>query len=105
MTELLCHHLDVRKVDGLRRCLARGEALFKTSTLTESSASATSRSLYKYIDLNYKLGQEIRLLTLFPGYPTDELWCDIIHVNLEDEPDCEAVSIMWASDDGDASLS
>ncbi|KAH3982686.1 hypothetical protein HBI26_021110 [Parastagonospora nodorum] len=63
-----------------------------------------TRITYKYTDLNYKLGQEIRLIVVAPGETTDDLQCDIIHVNLEDNPDYEAVSYTWASDDGDASL-
>jgi hypothetical protein len=60
---------------------------------------------YIYTPLNYKLGQEICLLVVLPGEPFDPLRCDIVHVNLEDEPDYEAVSHPWTSDNGDASLS
>jgi hypothetical protein len=106
MSERQCHHPDIRKFDGVRCCLACGEAVFATvdpNTIGGSSSSSPSR--YEYTSLNYKLGQEIRLLVVKPGQPSDQLQCDVIHVNLEDQPDYEAVSYTWASDNGDATLS
>lgn len=73
------------------------------TTSTESSSS--SHTQYEYTNLNYKLGQEIRLCVLLPGDSDNPLQCEIIHVNLEDEPYYEAVSYTWAGEDGDASLS
>lgn len=106
MSERQCRHPDIRKFAGLRCCLACGKAVFETSTPTEANNSqSTTQTTYKYTNLNYKLGQETRLIVLYPGEPADELHCEIIHVNLDDEPDYEAVSYTWASDDGDASLS
>jgi hypothetical protein len=85
MSETLCRHPDVRKFDGLRCCLACGEAVFETSTAFEANEpQSTTRTTYKYTNLNYKLGQEIRLVLLYPSGPADDLHCEIIHVNLKD---------------------
>jgi hypothetical protein len=100
-----CHHPDVRKFDGMRCCLACGEAVFETTKTEAYGAEPWNPTPYAYTPLNYKLGLEIRLLVVLPGEPSDQLRCDIIHVNLEDGPDYEAVSYTWASDDGDATLS
>jgi hypothetical protein len=100
-----CHHPDIRKFDGMRCCLACGEAVFEIIKTEAYSAEPCNPTPYAYTPLNYKLGLEIRLLVVQPGEPSDQLRCDIIHVNLEDEPDYEAVSYTWASDDGDATLS
>jgi hypothetical protein len=106
MSERQCRHPDVRKFEGVRCCLACGEAVFEMSTLTKASEPASmNRTLYKYNNLNHKLGQETRLVVIAPGETSDEIQCDIIHVNLEDKPDYEAVSYTWACDDGDATFS
>jgi hypothetical protein len=90
----------------VRCCLACGEAVFETvDPNTIGGSSSASPSPYEYIPLNYKLGQEIRLLVVWPGELCDPLKCDIIHVNLEDQPKYEAVSYTWTSDDQDATLS
>jgi hypothetical protein len=100
-----CHHPDIRKFDGLRCCLACGEAVFETDIPEAFGGQLSTPTPYAYTPLDYKLGLEIRLLVVQPGEPSDQLRCDIIHVNLEDEPDYEAVSYTWTSDDGDATLS
>jgi hypothetical protein len=101
-----CQHPDVRKFDGLRCCLACGEVVFETLISNPSSESSLlGPSHYEYTDLNYTLGQEIRLCVVLPGEPADQLQCEMIHVNLEDEPEYEAVSYTWASESGDATLS
>jgi hypothetical protein len=106
MSERQCHHPDIRKFDGVRCCLACGEAVFETiDPNTIGGSSPASPPPYEYTLLNYKLGQEIRLLVVRPGEPSDQLQCDIVHVNLEDEPDYEAVSYTWTSDNEDATLS
>ncbi|KAH7073307.1 heterokaryon incompatibility protein-domain-containing protein [Paraphoma chrysanthemicola] len=69
------------------------------------TSALTSSTTYEYTNLNYRLGQEIRLCILLPGGPDDPLKCEIIHVNLEDNPEFEAVSYTWAGEGGDASLS
>jgi hypothetical protein len=51
------------------------------------------------------LGQDIRLLMLSPGEPTDKLQCEIIHVSLENKPAYETVSYAWATDHGNVNLS
>jgi hypothetical protein len=106
MSERQCHHPDIRKFDGVRCCLACGEAVFEAdSTNTLGGSDPLIPTPYEYTHLNYKLGLEIRLLVVHPGEPSDQLRCDIIHVNLEDEPEYDAVSYTWTSDDGDATLS
>lgn len=69
MSERHCHHPDVREFDGLRCCLACGEAVFETPISESLGDSAPlTRSPYRYTDLNYKLGQDIRLLVLSLQY-------------------------------------
>lgn len=98
-----CRHPDIRKFDEVRCCLACGEAVF------ESSPTATTKEIagssYQYRRLNYTLGQEIRLIELLPGLPSDDIRCNIVHVNLDDNPEFEAVSYTWATEDGDDTLS
>jgi hypothetical protein len=60
---------------------------------------------YHYSHLNYTLGQEIRLVILLPGVLDDPVRCEITHVNLEDNPEYDAVSYTWATEYGDSSLS
>jgi hypothetical protein len=55
---------------------------------------------YRYNDLNLVLGQQIRLLVVQPGEPSEPVVCDIIHVNLKNRPEYEAVSYTWAAQDG-----
>lgn len=102
-----CRHPDVRKFDGVRCCLACGEAVFEVPQLM-LAAEATSLEVdyhYRYAELNSTLGQEIRIVVLLPGRRTDPLRCDIIHVTLEDVPNFEAVSYTWATEEGDDSKS
>lgn len=98
-----CRHPDIRKFDGLRCCLACGEAVFESATITSAQARASPDSKYQYQRLNYTLGQEIRLLELLPaGDVSDKICCRMHHVNLEDDPAFEAVSYTWATEDGDS---
>lgn len=100
---MTCRHPDVRKFDGIRCCLACGEAVLEP--ISPAPASATAGSQYCYRKLNYVLGQEIRLVELRAGQLSDPVKCDIVHVNLEDKPVYDAVSYTWATENGDASLS
>jgi hypothetical protein len=97
-----CRHPDIRKFGEVRCCLACGEAVFES---TPSITDAIAGSPYQYRRLNYTLGQEIRLIELLPGIPSDNIRCNIIHVNLDDDPKFEAVSYTWATEDGDDTLS
>jgi hypothetical protein len=103
MSERLCAHPDIRKFNGIRCCLACGEAVFEASLVEPNSTDTATQ--YRYTKLNYKLGLEIRLVVLAPGTLGDPLRCDIIHVNLEDKPEYDAVSYTWATESGDASFS
>jgi hypothetical protein len=106
MPDRQCHHPDIRKFDGVRCCLACGEAVFEIlKPNTSLKFDPSTPTPYEYTDLNYTLGQEIRLCVVLPAEQGDDLHCEMIHVNLEDEPDYEAVSYTWASEYGDASLS
>lgn len=96
-----CRHSDVRKFDGIRCCLACGEAVFESTT----QSYASSESGFQYRSLNYTLGLEIRLVSLLPGESSDPLRCQMLHVNLEDDPAYEAVSYTWATEEGDAQKS
>jgi len=95
-----CRHPDIRKFDGIRCCLACGEAVFESTTTAQPRASSNSE--YQYQRLNYTLGQEIRLIELLSaGEYLDNIRCRMHHVNLEDDPAYEAVSYTWATEDGD----
>lgn len=107
---LCCQRPDIRKFDGIRTCLACGTAVFESpSTEIAGNLSADSNTegtqTYRYTKLNYELGQEIRLLVIQPGSEKDPVRCNIITVNLMDEPEYEALSYTWATEDGDDSLS
>lgn len=104
MPRVPCAHPDIRKFDGIRCCLACGEAVFEVTT-SERLPHTDVQVPYQYAPLNYKLGQEIRLVVLLPGEPADLLRCEIIHVNLEDDPEYDAISYTWATERGDTSLS
>lgn len=101
-----CRHLDIRKFDGLRSCLACGEAVFENALSdSEPTTADAEQSPYQYTKLNYILGQEIRLLVILPGESHDPIRCEIVVVNLEDDPSYEALSYTWATETGDASFS
>jgi hypothetical protein len=72
---------------------------------TTATTEEVAGSPYQYRHLNYTLGQEIRLIELLPGLPSDDIRCNIVHVNLDDDPEFEAVSYTWATEDGDDTLS
>jgi hypothetical protein len=85
--------------------LACGETVFDNIPKPVFSPSHGGSVPYGYAPLNYALGQEIRLVIIFPGQPPDDVHLDIVHVNLRDDPAYEAVSYAWATEKGDASLS
>lgn len=101
-----CQHLDIRRFDGVRTCLSCGVAIFETqasdSKIKPDPSQATSAIWsYDYRKLNFELGQEIRLVVVQPGEIRESIRCEIIHVNLEDDPEYAAVSYTWADEDGD----
>src|ERR1700712_5462344 len=55
-------------------------------------------SIYNYNAI--ETGNHIRLLCVNPGEADDPIHCTIVHVNLDDSPDFEALSYVW----GDSSL-
>jgi hypothetical protein len=87
-----CRHHDVQIFDNVRCCLACGETVFENTPDLNISPQHEGSVFYEYAPLNYALGQEIRLVMIFPGQPSDDVIFDIIHVNLTDEPAYEAVS-------------
>jgi hypothetical protein len=89
----------------LRCCLACGETVFEALASIPTAETVDVTGHYKYTKLNYKLGLEIRLVVLLPGERDDPIHCEIIHVNLDDDPHYDAVSYTWATEEGDASLS
>ncbi|KAL1607660.1 hypothetical protein SLS60_002595 [Paraconiothyrium brasiliense] len=100
-----CRHHDVQVFDGLRCCLACGEAIFDTKQERKPDLPRSQNAPYTYAHLNYSLGQEIRLCVLFSGRPTDDLDVDLVHVNIRNHPPYEAISYAWATQEGDDSLS
>ena len=71
----------------------------------KADPNSETTETYRYVELNYELGQEIRLLVIEPGSSKDGIRCNIITVNLLDKPEYEALSYTWATEDGDDSLS
>jgi hypothetical protein len=102
---MACSHPDIQKFDELRCCLSCGEVILEDIVDIEQDVHKSSSSVYQYKSLNYELGQEIRLVVLYPGRELDDITCNIIHVNLLDKPAFEAVSYTWATISGDISLS
>jgi hypothetical protein len=100
-----CRKPDIRKFDGIRTCLSCGVAVFETSPAETNITSDVSEVThanrdYDYRKLNFDLGQEIRLVVVQPGESSEPIRCEIIHVNLEDDPEYAAVSYTWADEDG-----
>lgn len=92
MAQSKCRHHDLRAFDDFKCCLSCGESV--------------SDSTYHYRRFSYQRRHEIRLLVLHGGQQSDQLTCDIIHVDLADKPPAyEALSYTWATTSGDASLS
>jgi hypothetical protein len=105
-----CRHHDIRIFDGLRSCLACGEVVFDHSADADVNSCHHETGRYPYKQLNYSLGQEIRLLVLHPCRSdqqdtSQDLEYDILHAYLVDKPVYEALSYTWASENGDSSLS
>lgn len=100
-----CRHHDIQVFDNVRCCLACGETVFDSTPEHDPTPGYAKPEPYHYARLNYALGQEIRLVVLFPGRPLEDVCLDIIHINLSDKPAYEAVSYAWATQDGDDSLS
>ena len=103
---MACRHSDIRVFDGLRCCLACGEAIFETRQPRLESAQPSSGDLtdYKHAPLHVELGQEIRLVVLLPGESSDPIRCEIVHVLLG-RTEFYAVSYTWATETGDDSKS
>lgn len=104
---MACRHPDIRRFDGVRCCLACGEAVFERQQLVPSPQPRPSLapSRYEYDDLNFGLGQQIRLVAVLPGEDSDPVRCEILHVYLDDSPIFEAISYSWALENGDDSKS
>ncbi|CAI6335624.1 unnamed protein product [Periconia digitata] len=100
-----CRHHDVHIFDDIRCCLACGETVFDSTPNFDIAPQHGEVTPYQYAELNYALGQEVRLVVLFPGQQSDDILIDIVHVNLMDRPSYEATSYAWANQEADASLS
>jgi hypothetical protein len=74
------------------------------ASLAAKEQRTTTSTRYEYAKLSYKPDQEVRLCVMLPGERDDPLRREIIHVNLNDHPEYEAVSYTWATEKGDASF-
>jgi hypothetical protein len=103
---MACRHPDIRVFDGLRCCLACGEAIFENRQprLEPAQPSSGEFTDYQHDPLHIGLGQEIRLVVLFPGKSSDPIRCEIVHVLLGGT-EFDAVSYTWATETGDDSKS
>jgi hypothetical protein len=99
-----CRHPDIQRFGEIRCCLSCGEAVFDGADIESRIEPLQPSHYYQYNPLRRVLGREIRLIVLFAGEPKDDLCCDIITVNLADQPSYEAVSYTWADAQGDISL-
>ncbi|ORY10634.1 heterokaryon incompatibility protein-domain-containing protein [Clohesyomyces aquaticus] len=109
-TTSACRHPDIRDFDGLKCCISCGLSYHELRSGSPepdpvSEEAAGCRQRYRYWPLNYELGKEIRLPVLQPGEFEDPIRVHIVHANLLDDPQYEALSYTWATEDGDASLS
>lgn len=106
-----CAHPDVRTFHNLRCCLSCGLAVRTTGENAGNNKDTRAETLidrdirrlaprYVFKKLNYVLGQEIRLVLLQPGSYHEDLRCKIIHANLDDYPEFDAISYTWADQDG-----
>ncbi|KAF1967678.1 hypothetical protein BU23DRAFT_658546 [Bimuria novae-zelandiae CBS 107.79] len=105
-----CRHPDIRKFDGFTSCLACGTTIFDlhvTETSGEPSPEANpgAKRVCQYRKLNYELGQEIRLLDVMPGLVHDPVKCEIVTVSFLHNPEYEALSYTWATEQAVSSLS
>lgn len=104
-----CHHPDIREYGTFRCCLSCGFALPlaipAVETALDSNNEPEQGRQCHYRQLNYELGQEIRLIKLRPGEYFDPIICDIVHANLLNKPRYEALSYTWADQYGDDALS
>ncbi|KAJ8116108.1 hypothetical protein OPT61_g2397 [Boeremia exigua] len=100
-----CRHPDIHQFGDIRCCLSCGEALFETAPRPECIADDSNSLGYRYKSLRHTIGEEIRIIVLYAGEPSDDLLCDIVIVNLADRPAYEAVSHTWADANGDDSMS
>jgi len=100
-----CSHPDIRQFDGVRCCLACGEAVFEAAALVADEGIDQTLRNYDYVDLNPALGLQIRLVVVQPGQHLEPIVCEILHANLEDTPEYEAVSYTWATEGGDVQKS
>ncbi|KAH6878208.1 heterokaryon incompatibility protein-domain-containing protein [Alternaria rosae] len=103
MTGAPCKHSDIKDFDAIRCCLSCGEVI-SASSLAAYVHTSEATALYKYKNLDHKLGRELRLVLLLPGNSEDALWCEIIHVDMDHDPEYDAVSYTWATEDGDSRL-
>ena len=106
-----CHHPDVRNFGEIHCCLSCGSARIPKVDWPLKQADAHVTGIpgspitrYEYQPLHYELGKEVRLVTLQSGEFDDDLYCEISHKNLEDNPHYQAVSYTWADQSGDASF-
>ncbi|KAF2488663.1 HET-domain-containing protein, partial [Lophium mytilinum] len=104
-----CLHRDIYVGIDYRSCLSCGFALLHDNrvhidTRTDTDSTPKPGSRYSYRPLNFELGQEIRLLVLHSGQPSDPIVCDLVHANLLDHPEYEAISYTWANSDLEVSF-
>jgi hypothetical protein len=103
--EQSCRHHDIQVFNDFRCCLACGETVFNQLSKEDRKNECETSIWYRYRRLNYELGQEVRLLILYPAEDGENLTSDIVHVNLADKPVYEALSYTWSTQEGDSSMS
>jgi hypothetical protein len=103
-----CAHHDVREFEGVRCCMSCGETVYTSDDPLSSTVSSSFPKPSVYTPFNYSYndnslehGLGIRLVVLLPGDYADPLHCFIHEVSLSENPQYEAVSYTWATEDGD----
>jgi len=100
-----CRHTDVQAFDSFHCCLSCGEIVAEATLPVFPEATCPNTPYYKYEPLDYNIGQQIRLVQVYPGRKEDRIMCEIVHADLANAPIYEALSYTWATASGDASLS
>jgi Heterokaryon incompatibility protein (HET) len=104
MASQACNHKDKRHFDGMELCLSCGEIIDTEPPELEPEATNYQFGWYQYWPLRADRGREIRLIDLLPSAFGNELFCEIKHYDLVDDPEYEAISYTWADECGNAGL-
>jgi hypothetical protein len=87
-----CPHRDIWRFDDFLCCFSCGDVVSEQTAESAAIAKQMRWSTYRYRSLD-EHEKQIRLIHLRPGQADEDLFCDIVHVDLADGPVYEAVSV------------